>query len=69
MTGNLATTLTPLWKPFLHRMVTGRWRRFRMSVDTPPLPATLERPGLYLHVPFCRNLCPYCPYNRVRFDP
>ncbi len=21
--------------------------------------------GLYLHVPFCRSLCPYCPYNKV----
>jgi oxygen-independent coproporphyrinogen-3 oxidase len=28
----------------------------------------MHRPGLYLHVPFCKNLCSYCPYNRVRFD-
>lgn len=21
--------------------------------------------GLYLHVPFCRSLCPFCPYNKV----
>jgi oxygen-independent coproporphyrinogen-3 oxidase len=20
--------------------------------------------GLYLHIPFCRQLCPYCPYNK-----
>ncbi|HSG96607.1 MAG TPA: coproporphyrinogen-III oxidase family protein [Woeseiaceae bacterium] len=24
--------------------------------------------GLYIHIPFCRSLCPYCPYNRVRYD-
>jgi oxygen-independent coproporphyrinogen-3 oxidase len=24
--------------------------------------------GLYLHVPFCRKLCPFCPYHRVRFE-
>ncbi len=24
-------------------------------------------PGLYLHVPFCRTLCPFCPYNKVPF--
>ena len=23
---------------------------------------------LYIHIPFCRSLCPYCPYNRVRYD-
>ena len=21
--------------------------------------------GLYLHVPFCRSICPYCPYSKV----
>jgi menaquinone C8-methyltransferase len=25
------------------------------------------RPGLYVHVPFCTSLCPFCPYNRVRY--
>jgi oxygen-independent coproporphyrinogen-3 oxidase len=24
--------------------------------------------GLYLHVPFCRQLCAYCPYNRVKYE-
>lgn len=23
---------------------------------------------LYIHIPFCRSLCPYCPYNRVLYD-
>lgn len=21
--------------------------------------------GLYLHIPFCKSLCPYCPYNKI----
>lgn len=25
-------------------------------------------PGLYLHFPFCHSLCPFCPYNKVRYD-
>jgi len=25
--------------------------------------------GLYLHVPFCRQICPYCPYNKEVYDP
>lgn len=24
--------------------------------------------GLYLHIPFCKNLCPYCPYNRITYE-
>jgi coproporphyrinogen III oxidase-like Fe-S oxidoreductase len=26
-------------------------------------------PGLYVHVPFCSRLCPFCPYNKVPFNP
>lgn len=25
-------------------------------------------PHLYVHLPFCRQLCPHCPYNRILFD-
>ena len=25
--------------------------------------------GLYLHIPFCRQICPYCPYNKELYDP
>lgn len=24
--------------------------------------------GLYIHVPFCRSMCPYCPYTKVFYD-
>ena len=24
----------------------------------------IEQLGLYLHIPFCRQICPYCPYNK-----
>lgn len=24
--------------------------------------------GLYLHIPFCRQICPYCPYNKEIYD-
>lgn len=40
-----------------------------MKPEMPPWPKALESPGLYLHVPFCNNLCPYCPYNRVKHQP
>ena len=31
------------------------------------LPET-KKIGLYLHIPFCRSLCPYCPYDRILFE-
>ena len=36
-------------------------------------PRSLELPqvssaDLYIHIPFCKSLCPYCPYNRVLYD-
>lgn len=24
--------------------------------------------GIYLHIPFCRQICPYCPYNKVLYN-
>jgi len=39
-----------------------------MQPVEPAFPEHLTRAGLYLHVPFCRNLCPFCPYNRVEYD-
>lgn len=26
-------------------------------------------PGWYLHVPFCERICPFCPYNKVLYQP
>ena len=33
----------------------------------PRLPE-ISSADVYIHIPFCRSLCPYCPYNRVIFD-
>lgn len=39
-----------------------------MRHGEPAFPKNLKRLGLYLHVPFCKNLCPFCPYNRIEYD-
>ena len=57
-----------IWKPLIQKMVTGHWKRFRMRPSEPSFPNNLKRIGLYLHVPFCKNLCPFCPYNRIEYD-
>jgi menaquinone C8-methyltransferase len=46
--------------------------RFETPVPPPDAAAVVRhfrgRPGLYVHIPFCRSLCPFCPYNKVRYD-
>lgn len=34
------------------------------SITLPPI----DRTDLYIHIPFCKNMCPYCPYNKVEYD-
>ncbi|WP_432401498.1 coproporphyrinogen-III oxidase family protein [Wukongibacter sp. M2B1] len=24
--------------------------------------------GIYIHIPFCKSICPYCPYNKVLYQ-
>ena len=61
----------------MRRLATGLVRRAlvgpgqRWQFDAPPpgwAPPRLERTSLYLHVPFCRHACPYCPYTKIRYD-
>jgi len=28
----------------------------------------IDSVGLYLHIPFCRQICPYCPYNKAIYQ-
>lgn len=28
----------------------------------------VENTGLYFHIPFCKKLCPFCPYYKVKYD-
>jgi coproporphyrinogen III oxidase-like Fe-S oxidoreductase len=49
------------------RVGARRTMRLAPSEGIAPVP-----PGpvfLYLHVPFCEVLCPYCSFHRVRFEP
>lgn len=47
-------------------------RSLKFNEKIPPeLPSghdQVKRRLLYLHIPFCEELCPYCSFHRVRFD-
>lgn len=61
----------------LVRLTTRAVRRYLVGPEQPWIfrppapdwaPPHVERTSMYLHVPFCRNVCPYCPYTRVPYD-
>ena len=51
------------------RQEFARSMRFEEGV-APRIPAVTEQKPrlLYLHIPFCEKLCPYCSFNRIVFD-
>jgi coproporphyrinogen III oxidase-like Fe-S oxidoreductase len=61
-----------LFKKILKRLLqyrlTGKIRKFSLNQTILCPKKPIDTIGLYLHIPFCKNLCPYCPYNRVEFE-
>lgn len=54
----------------IRRLLVGKNQNFVFSKFDPcksELPKTLKT-NLYVHIPFCKSMCPYCPYNRVRYQ-
>ena len=38
------------------------------ELSVPQAPAGQQRSLLYVHIPFCESLCPYCSFHRFVFD-
>ena len=58
------TDLTRMWltrsvKPFI----------FRNEYDQVLPYSDCKNLGLYVHIPFCKTICNFCPYCKVRYDP
>lgn len=54
----------------LYLILTGSLGRFAfnpgpVSSGCEPVPDPV---GIYVHIPFCRSLCPFCPYTKVIYD-
>lgn len=58
----------------IYRQITGEGQ-FILRNETPSANdlhlkfQTINELGIYLHIPFCRQICPYCPYNKELFKP
>ncbi len=58
LTGIIKAWLTRSFRPFLFE------RKQTNTLDY----ADLDGLGLYVHIPFCRSLCSFCPYCKVRYE-
>lgn len=59
--------LTTLTRAFLTRSF--RPFQFKNEYDRTLPFADCEQLGLYVHIPFCRQLCAFCPYCKELYDP
>jgi coproporphyrinogen III oxidase-like Fe-S oxidoreductase len=50
-------------------MIKRGLRGTRFSPLEPELPPTLNGIGWYVHLPFCRRLCPYCCFHSLQYSP
>ena len=61
---SLLTTLTRMW---LTR--SARPFSFTGGYDGSPPYDGCEKLGLYVHIPFCRSICDFCPYCKYPYSP
>lgn len=60
--------LADLSRPLMRRAVNHLLRFGAESKVPGPLPEPGKRYLLYVHIPFCTHLCPYCSFHRVSYD-
>lgn len=52
----------------IRSFLTGSDSSYIFKPANKPFTGKLESSSLYIHIPFCRNCCPYCPYNKITYD-
>jgi coproporphyrinogen III oxidase-like Fe-S oxidoreductase len=54
---------------FCSTRLTQRYLNFeKYSQDSPPCPVKGASYLIYIHIPFCQELCPYCAFARLKFE-
>ena len=60
---SIITNLTRSWLTRSRKPFT-----FKNEYDTRLPYRDCENLGLYIHIPFCKSICNFCPYCKVRYD-
>jgi len=50
------------------RYFTGKESQFEFKRSNQVVYSKIDKINLYIHIPFCNHLCPYCPYNKVKYE-
>jgi oxygen-independent coproporphyrinogen-3 oxidase len=61
--------MRPLLPRILRQLFPGRKGSFIFERQPVVVPDRPEQLNLYIHLPFCRSICPFCPYMKEVYDP
>lgn len=61
--------MRPLLPRILRQLFPGRKDSFVFERQPVVVPDRPEQLNLYVHLPFCRSICPFCPYMKEVYDP
>lgn len=50
-------------------LLSGKANPFVFEAQEVTLPPKPQSINLYIHLPFCRQICPFCPYVKAPYDP
>lgn len=56
---------------FFRRVILGKMDKFkfvRYKDEMLDFSSIDKECGIYIHVPFCKSICPYCPYNKEIYE-
>jgi coproporphyrinogen III oxidase-like Fe-S oxidoreductase len=61
--------MRPLLPQILRLLISGKTGPFVFEPQPVVWPTKPSSINLYIHLPFCRQLCPFCPYVKEVYDP
>jgi len=61
--------MRPLLPKIFRLLLSGKNRPFVFEPQEVTYPSKPPSINLYIHLPFCRQICPFCPYVKALYDP